>query len=126
LIDDKNQIKNQFISSQTFHQTLCVRELENTVRAQFELEELESFDLTTQEQYQDEHLQESSIHWKTKTQLDCSIEVMRIRHSRNRRRPPDSCSLLRAGGHEASAEHCARVQDAHSRRKISGAKRKYR
>jgi hypothetical protein len=51
-IDDKNQTKKQFISSQPFHPTpdVCVRE--TTAGEQFEPQNFESFDPITQELYQ--------------------------------------------------------------------------
>jgi hypothetical protein len=48
-IDDKNQIEEQFISSQAFHRTTGGRVQEITVGEQFEPRTLESFDLATQE-----------------------------------------------------------------------------
>jgi hypothetical protein len=41
--DDKNQIKNRFISSQIFHRTPDGRARKITVRVQFRLENLELF-----------------------------------------------------------------------------------
>jgi hypothetical protein len=51
-IDNKNQIEEQFISSQAFHQTLGGRIWEITVGERFEPRNLESFDPVTQERYQ--------------------------------------------------------------------------
>jgi hypothetical protein len=52
-IDDENQIEKQFLSSQIFHRTPggCVRRI--TVEKRFELDNLESFDLVTQELYRE-------------------------------------------------------------------------
>jgi hypothetical protein len=49
--DDKNQIKNRFISSQLFHRTLDERVWEITVEERFEPRILESFDPVIQELY---------------------------------------------------------------------------
>jgi hypothetical protein len=51
-IDDKNQIEEQFISSQTFHRTPGGHIRKITVGERFEPRILESFDLATQELYQ--------------------------------------------------------------------------
>jgi hypothetical protein len=51
-IDDKNQIEEQFISSQSFHRTPDGRVRKITVEVQFEPRNLESFDPVTQELYQ--------------------------------------------------------------------------
>jgi hypothetical protein len=51
-IDDKNQIKEQFIISQAFHRAPSERVREITAGEQFEPRILESFDPATQEQYQ--------------------------------------------------------------------------
>jgi hypothetical protein len=51
-IDDKNQIEEQFMSSQTFHRTLGERIRKITVKEQFEPQIIESFDPVTQELYQ--------------------------------------------------------------------------
>jgi hypothetical protein len=61
-IGGKNQIEEQIISSQAFHQTSggCVREI--TVGERFEPRVLESFDPVTQEHDCDEHLQQNSKH----------------------------------------------------------------
>jgi hypothetical protein len=48
-INDKNQLKKQFISSQAFHRTPGVRAQEITVGDRFEPRILESFDPVTQE-----------------------------------------------------------------------------
>jgi hypothetical protein len=50
-INDKNRLKKQFISSQIFHQTPHERVQKITVKEQFELRILESFDPVTQELY---------------------------------------------------------------------------
>jgi hypothetical protein len=50
-IDNKNQIEQQFISSQAFHRTSGGRVREITVGEQFEPKILESFDPATQELY---------------------------------------------------------------------------
>jgi hypothetical protein len=50
-IDDKNQIKNQFISSQAFHRTFGGRVREITVEEQFKPRTLKSFDPATQESH---------------------------------------------------------------------------
>jgi hypothetical protein len=47
--DNKNKIKNRFISSQTFHRTSDGRVQKITTGEQLELENLESFDPVTQE-----------------------------------------------------------------------------
>jgi hypothetical protein len=47
-IDDKNQIEEQFISSQAFHRTFGGRVQKTTVEDQFEPQNLESFDPVTQ------------------------------------------------------------------------------
>jgi hypothetical protein len=49
--DDKNQIKNRFISPQTFHRTHGGRVQKITAREQLKLENLELFDLVAQELY---------------------------------------------------------------------------
>jgi hypothetical protein len=49
-IDDKNQIEEQFISSQAFYRTPSERVQEITTRVQFEPQNLKSFDPVTQEQ----------------------------------------------------------------------------
>jgi hypothetical protein len=51
--DDENRIEKQFISSQTFHQTPGGRVREITVEERFKPRILESFDLVTQELYQE-------------------------------------------------------------------------
>jgi hypothetical protein len=56
-IDDENQIKKQFISSQVFHRTPGGRVQEITVGERFEPRILESFGPVTQELYQEEFLQ---------------------------------------------------------------------
>jgi hypothetical protein len=43
--------KTEFKSSQTFHQTIYERELNNTMRVQFKLENLKSFEPATQNQH---------------------------------------------------------------------------
>jgi hypothetical protein len=48
-INDKNQIKEQYISSQAFHRTPGGRVQEFTMGERFEPQILESFDLVTQE-----------------------------------------------------------------------------
>jgi hypothetical protein len=48
-IDDKNQIKEQYLSSQAFHRTPSGRVRQITARVRFELQNLESFDPVTQE-----------------------------------------------------------------------------
>jgi hypothetical protein len=58
-IDDKNQIEEQFISSQAFHRTPGGHIQEITAGEQFEPRILESFDPATQELYR-LHLQELS------------------------------------------------------------------
>jgi hypothetical protein len=57
-IDDKNRIKNRFISSHVFHRTPdgCVRKI--TVRVRFEPRILESFRPTTHDQYRNMLLQQ--------------------------------------------------------------------
>jgi hypothetical protein len=50
-IDDKNQIKTQFIFSQSFHRTLGGRVREITAGEQFEPRTLKSFDPLTQESH---------------------------------------------------------------------------
>jgi hypothetical protein len=50
-IDDKNWIKKQFISSQTFHRTPDERVRKTTAEEQFEPQNLESFDPATQKLY---------------------------------------------------------------------------
>jgi hypothetical protein len=50
--DDKNQIKNRFISSQAFHRTPGGRVRKITTGEQFESRKLEFFDPVTREQYQ--------------------------------------------------------------------------
>jgi hypothetical protein len=50
-IDDKNQIEEQFISSQVFHQTPGGRVQKITAGERFEPRTLESFNLVTQELY---------------------------------------------------------------------------
>jgi hypothetical protein len=50
-IDDRNQLRKQFISSQVFHQTPGGRVREITAGEQFEPRNLESFDLVTYELY---------------------------------------------------------------------------
>jgi hypothetical protein len=50
-MDDKNWIKEQFISSQAFHRTAGGRIQKIILREQFEPRILESFDLVTQELY---------------------------------------------------------------------------
>jgi hypothetical protein len=59
-IDDKNQLKKQFISSQTFHRTSGGRIQEFTVGERFKPRILESFDLVTQEYNREEFLQQST------------------------------------------------------------------
>jgi hypothetical protein len=49
--DDKNQIKNRFISSQLFRRTLDGRVREITVEERFEPRIIESFDPMIQELY---------------------------------------------------------------------------
>jgi hypothetical protein len=56
-INDNNRIKEQFISSQAFHQTPGGRIREITIWVQLELENLEFFDPAAQEQHRDEFLQ---------------------------------------------------------------------
>jgi hypothetical protein len=48
-IDDKNQIEEQFISSQPFHRTLDDRIQKTTVEVQLRLGNLEFFDPTAEE-----------------------------------------------------------------------------
>jgi hypothetical protein len=50
-IDDTNQNKTQFVSSQTFHRTPDGRVQETTVGERFNPRTLESFDPVTQETY---------------------------------------------------------------------------
>jgi hypothetical protein len=50
-IDDKNWIKEQFISLQTFHRTSGGHVQKITVRKQFESQILKPFDPVTQERY---------------------------------------------------------------------------
>jgi hypothetical protein len=50
-IDDKNRVKEQYISSQAFHRTPGGRVGEITAGEQFEARILESFDPVTQELY---------------------------------------------------------------------------
>jgi hypothetical protein len=60
-IDNKNRIKEQFISSQTFHRTPGGRVRKTTTGEQFEPRIIESFDLATQEIYR---LHPATIHTK--------------------------------------------------------------
>jgi hypothetical protein len=50
-IDDKNQIEDPFISSQSFHWTPAERIQEITVKERFKPQIIESFDPVTQELY---------------------------------------------------------------------------
>jgi hypothetical protein len=64
--DDENQIKNRFISSQTFHRTTGGRVREITVGERFEPRNLESFDSVTQELYR---LLSATIHSEIHTKI---------------------------------------------------------
>jgi hypothetical protein len=50
-IDDKNRTKTQFMCSQSFHRPVDGRVQETTMKVQFILRNLESFDLMNQELY---------------------------------------------------------------------------
>jgi hypothetical protein len=63
-IDDKNQLKKQFISSQVFHRTPGGRVQKITVKEQFEPRNLKSFDPVTQDLYR-LYLQVISQIWET-------------------------------------------------------------
>jgi hypothetical protein len=59
-INDKNWVKEQYISSQTFHRIPGVRIQKITVEKQIEPSTLESFDPVTQEYNREEFLQQST------------------------------------------------------------------
>jgi hypothetical protein len=54
----QKQIKNQFMSSQTFHRTPCVRVQETTAWERLELRKLELLDPIDQEQHWNRDLQQ--------------------------------------------------------------------
>jgi hypothetical protein len=61
-INDRNQLRKQFISSQTFHRTLGGRVRKITAKDQFKPRNLESFNPVTQESYRHRFLQQSTSH----------------------------------------------------------------
>jgi hypothetical protein len=68
-INDKNQIKNRFISSQTFHRTPDERVQKITTGVQFEPQNLESFDPMTQPYYRDEFQEQRSPNRRTEATI---------------------------------------------------------
>jgi hypothetical protein len=75
-IDDKNRLKQQFISSQAFHRTPGGRVREPTAGERFRPRILETFDLVTQDRYRDVLLQRSTpTHTKDHTKIDSSLKT---------------------------------------------------
>jgi hypothetical protein len=70
-INDKNWVKEQYISSQVFHRIPGVRIQKIIVGEQIESLTLESFDLVTQEYNREEFLQQSTHkNFKAKSIID--------------------------------------------------------
>jgi hypothetical protein len=70
-INDKNWVKEQYISLQTFHRIPGVRIQKITVEKQIEPSTLESFDPVTQEYNREEFLQQSTHNnFKAKSIID--------------------------------------------------------
>jgi hypothetical protein len=68
-IDDKNQIKNRFISSQTFNRTPDERVQKITTKVQFKPQNLESFNPMTQYYYRNEFQEQRSPNRRTEATI---------------------------------------------------------